>query len=102
MGICPGTLNFQRLSAIKAILTGILDDQAKYHIQSAALMDRIERRLFTISTVLLIVSLLVFVTPWRNIELLVIVALAAMAVAIFGIRVTGDFEGQAERSEGAA
>ena len=46
MGICPGTLNFQRLSAIKAILTGILDDQAKYHIQSAALMNRIERRAF--------------------------------------------------------
>jgi len=46
MGICPGTLNFQRLSAIKAMLTGILDDQAKYHIQSAALMNRIERRAF--------------------------------------------------------
>ena len=39
--------------------------------------------------------------PGKNIQLLSIVGLAAMGIAIFGIRLTGDFEGQAERSEGA-
>jgi len=102
MGVYSGILNPQELLAIKATIAAILNDQAQYHKQNARLMNRIEARLFTISAALFIASLLLFVTPGKNIQLLSIVGLAAIGVAIFGIRLTGDFEGQAERSEGAA
>jgi hypothetical protein len=38
----------------------------------------------------------------KDIELFAIVGLAALTAAIYGIRITGDFEGRAERSEQAA
>ena len=101
MGVSPSSLNLQKLSAIKTALAGVLDDQAQYHLTSAALMNRIEKRLFVISTVLIVIVLLL-ATVWKDIELLAIVGLAALTAAIYGIRITGDFEGRAERSERTA
>jgi hypothetical protein len=101
MGVCPGSLNLQRLSAIKTTLAGLLDNQAHYHVTSAALMNTIDKRLFVISTALAVI-VLVLVTAWKDIELFAIVGLAALTAAIYGIRITGDFEGRAERSERAA
>ena len=101
MGVCPGSLNLQRLSALKAALTGLLDKQARYHRASAALMNAIDKRLF-VTTVAMAVIVFLLVTLWKDIELFAIVGLAALTAAIYGIRVTGDFEGRSERSERAA
>jgi hypothetical protein len=64
-------------------------------------MNALDRRLFMISTALAVIGL-VLIPFWKDIELFAIVGLAALTAAIYGIRVTGDFEGRAERSERAA
>jgi hypothetical protein len=101
MGVCPGSLDLQRLSAIRTALIGLIDKQAHYHAASAALMNAIDRRLFIISTTLAVIVILLTIA-WKDIELFAIVGLAALTAAIYGIRATGDFEGRAERSEHAA
>jgi hypothetical protein len=101
LGVCPGALNLQRLSAIKTALADLLGRQANYHAASAALMKAIDQRLFVISTALSVI-VLVLATAWKDIELFAIVGLAALTAAIYGIRITGDFEGRAERSERTA
>jgi hypothetical protein len=98
MGVCSGSLNIERLSAIKTALKGMLDTQAEYHAASAELMNALDRRLFMVSTALAIIVLML-ISFWKDIELFAVVALAAFTAAIYGIRVTGDFEGRAERSE---
>ena len=101
MGVCAGSLNLERLWAIKTALAELLEKQAQYHGTSAALMNAIDRRLFVISTALTVIVLLL-VVAWKDIELFAIVGLAALTAAIYGIRFTGDFEGRAEHSERAA
>jgi hypothetical protein len=102
MGICTGCLDLQRLSAIKADLSGFVGGQAQYHSTSAALMKRVDQRLVFISTALVVIVALLSYFFGESFGVFGVLLLAVVPAAIYGIRVTGDFEGRAERSERTA
>lgn len=111
-----GTLDEKGLSAARATLLGLLDAQCEYHRAAAFEMAKLERRLehfglalfgataLTALSVLLLIVLsslsIVHVTETEPTWVTVLaVGLPALATATYGIRVIGDFEGIARRSE---
>jgi hypothetical protein len=107
----------------RAATIGILQDQCEYHESNARRMKRLESRLewiglfFFLATVLVAVDHLFFHsamlkcfvhhvlhgTGWdaHDIGIALGAILPALATATYGIRVIGDFEGSARRSERA-
>jgi hypothetical protein len=111
-GMRAGTLDVSALNASRATLDAVLRHQCDYHRSSAGRMSNMERRLEWVGVILFVFTLItaglfvaaiyagVTLTP-RVAYLVTAVAagLPALATATYGIRVIGDFEGSARRSE---
>lgn len=109
-----GSLDEAGLSAARCAILALLVDQCEYHRTTASEMAKLERRLehfglalfgatAALSVLLLIVlwsASILHLTehepPWVTV---LAVALPVLATATYGIRVIGDFEGIARRSE---
>jgi glycosyltransferase involved in cell wall biosynthesis len=106
-----GVLDEQGLSAARAALIALLDDQCDYHRSAAMVAAKLEHRLerfglilfgATMLTAALFLCLrpLIALTDTEAVSVTVLSAgLPALATATYGIRVIGDFEGIARRSE---
>jgi hypothetical protein len=105
------SLDQKNLSAARATLLGVLDNQCTYHGANSALMEKLESRLETFGLVLfgaaaLTAAIFLASVPFADVtdmEAIVITVLAsglpALATASYGIRVIGDFDGSVRRSE---
>jgi glycosyltransferase involved in cell wall biosynthesis len=106
-----GALDENGLSAARAVLLALLADQCGYHHTSAVRMRKLERRLEKFGLLLFgatVLTAMIFLLVARLAEVpeagaFLITALAAglptLATASYGIRIIGDFEGIARRSE---
>ena len=112
IGLSSATLATERLSDIKAMLTDGIKDQCAYHARNAAVMNTVEHRaerlgeVFFVLTFLVVAAYLVFTMlglklpdPWSHTVTALSAGLPAMGSATYGIRLIGDFEGVAERSQ---
>jgi hypothetical protein len=111
-GMRAGALEVSALEACRATLIAVLLAQCDYHKSSADRMGSMERRLEWVGVILFVLTLVtaglflaailagVLVTPWVAYLVTALAAgLPALATATYGIRVIGDFEGVARRSE---
>jgi len=110
-GLRSNVLDGDGLSAARTVLLALLADQRTYHHAAAARMGKLERRLEQFGLVLFAATALtavIFLVTVHFVEvsetgafLVAVLAagLPALATAGYGIRVTGDFEGIARRSE---
>jgi hypothetical protein len=111
-GMRAGTLDVSALNAARATLNAVLRHQCDYHKSSASRMSNMERRLEWVGLMLFVLTLItaglflaaiyagISVTPWVAYLVTALAAgLPALATATYGIRVIGDFEGVARRSE---
>jgi hypothetical protein len=111
-GMRAGVLDVRALEASRATLSAVLLAQCDYHKSSADRMGSMERRLEWVGVILFVLTLVtaglflaallagVLVTPWVAYLVTALAAgLPALATATYGIRVIGDFEGVARRSE---
>jgi hypothetical protein len=115
-----GVLDVQGLTNSQFVIDGLLKEQCNFHEKNRYLMHNAERRLEQVGLALFIATLcaagfyFLFVLAKSTFEIIVasdtheivkhlIVAitagLPALATAIYGIRMIGDFEGIARRSE---
>jgi hypothetical protein len=106
-----GLLDEQGLSAARACLLALLDGQCDYHRNAAMIAAKLERRLerfglilfgATVLAAALFLTLrpLVALTDVEAVAVTVLTAgLPALATAAYGIRIIGDFDGVARRSE---
>lgn len=104
-------LDSDGLAAARVVLLAVLADQCNYHHATAARMGKLERRLegfglilfgATVLTAIIFLVVAHFVDVPNTAAFLVTVlaaGLPALATASYGIRVIGDFEGIARRSE---
>lgn len=112
LGLSAGALNEARLEEIRQTLISIVDSQGAYHTHVAALMRGVEHRIkrlgqglfgFTIifAAVKIVTALSGFDLPvnWQYVLTGLTAALPALGAATFGVRLIGDFEGVAQRSE---
>jgi hypothetical protein len=111
-GMRVGALDEPGLRAARATLAAVLLDQCGYNLRAAGRMAKLERRLEKLGSLLFLLTLAaaglflaalymkVPVGPWTTYLVTAIAAgLPALATATYGIRVIGDFEGVARRSE---
>jgi hypothetical protein len=113
-GLRSGSLDEHGLLATRKVLLGLLDHQCSYHHTTAARMEKLEHRLerfglilfgaaaLTAATFLLVVGTVSWAGRSEMFGFLVTVlaaSLPALGTASYGIRVIGDFEGIAKRSE---
>ena len=111
-GLVIGTLDTARREQIMRLLIAIVDSQSGYHNRIAKLMHGVEHRIKRIGQVLfaltilfgainLVTALSGFHLPynWSYVLIGLTAALPALGAATFGIRLIGDFEGVAQRSE---
>jgi hypothetical protein len=111
----------RRVESARTATVNILRDQCKYHDSNAHRMKRLEHRLEGIGLVLLVLTGLVALDhfasdgaylhdllhkyfhhwPAHEVGIALSAILPALATATYGIRVIGDFEGIARRSERA-
>ena len=99
-------------TARDAVVRGELDGQIRYHKSNAARMERIEHSLklfgegsFVVTSLFCVIELAAPYVPflesaaWEAPVSALSVILPAIGASAFGIRVQGDFEGSAGRSE---
>lgn len=112
-GMRAAMLDGAGLQQTRATLRGVLVDQCKYHHTTAERMQEIDKRLeltgfilFVLTVGVLIAFLVTFLiihidlSTQKSFAVSAIAAgLPALGTAIFGIRVIGDFDGIARRSE---
>ncbi len=111
LGLWSGSLDRERLEAVRHALMTLVDDQNTYHAGVAAFMERVERRILRIGEVLFVLTLVIgaidllmaFVEldlgfNWRYPLIGLTAALPALGAATLGVRLIGDFEGAAHRS----
>jgi hypothetical protein len=111
-GMRPAILDGDGLRQSRDTLKGVLSDQCEYHLRTAQRMKKMENRLEGVGLLLFAVTLVVliafFLTVVCHVSLPMRVSFAvtgiaaglpALATATFGIRVIGDFDGIARRSE---
>jgi hypothetical protein len=111
-GMRRATLDAAGLQQACATLRGVLSDQCNYHRTTAVRMAKMEKRLeragfslFVLTLLALIAFLIavfahVHVSTWTSFSVTAVAAgLPALGTAMFGIRVIGDFDGIARRSE---
>ena len=111
-GLRRVTFDGAALRAAGHTLLAVLNDQRGYHAQTAQRMSKLECRLEGAGVALFVftfVAVAAFlgahwggwtVTPWETYLVTAIAAgLPALATALYGIRVIGDFDGFARRSQ---
>lgn len=111
-GMRAAILDAAGLEQSRDTLSGVLSDQCNYHRTTADRMAKMERRLEAVGVVLFVITLLalsvfsiavlahVEVSPRVSYSVTAIAAgLPALGTALFGIRVIGDFDGIARRSD---
>src|SRR5262249_14790214 len=114
-GMRGDTLDPATLRATRAVVTAVLHDQCKYHASNSRRMKRAEHRLEWIGLVLFVATLLVAFDHLANDPILkcllrgsprteafatfLSAIMPAFATASYGIRLIGDFEGVAKRSD---
>jgi len=111
LGLWSGSLDQDRLVAVRQALSTLADGQRDYHTQIATLMGNIERRMLRIGQALFGLTMLIGAVnlvlaiigvelpfAWHYVLVGFTAAFPALGSAIFGIRLIGDFEGAAERS----
>lgn len=111
-GMRPAILDAAGLQQSRDTLRGVLSDQCGYHQTTAVRMAKMEKRLEQVGAVLFILTLMTLfaflvavlshvpMRPWISFSVTGIAAgLPALGTALFGIRVIGDFDGIARRSE---
>lgn len=112
LGLAAGTLSQERLDEIKTLLSSVIGDQCAYHLRTSESLCKADHRieklgegLFVITLVVVVAAGVALVAGWHPSEfwLYAITAatagLPALGAAGYGIRLIGDFEGVAERSE---
>jgi hypothetical protein len=104
-------LDETELSAARTVLLALLADQCAYHHTTAVRMGKLERRLERFGLLLFFLTALtavIFLLASHLVEVneraaffvtVLAASLPALATATYGIRVIGDFEGIARRSE---
>lgn len=114
-GLRPGALDAAGLEEARQLLVALLADQRSYHLGTAARMKTLERRLESFGLALFIMTAAVALDHATGGHVLHAMlphdvdagvvgtalgaALPALAVASYGIRMIGDIEGIARRSE---
>jgi len=111
-GMRPAALDGAGLRQARATLRSLLADQCSYHRSTEKRMEKMERRLELIGTVLFILTLLAltvfFFSVLLDVPLRARISFAvtgiaagfpALGTATFGIRIIGDFDGIARRSK---
>jgi hypothetical protein len=111
LGPHNGTLDADCLAAIARTLQGMLDEQRAYHAGNARHMHRVEHRVERIGEVLFGLTLAIALayvvgavthmpTPagWSHWVIALTAGLPALAAAMYGIRLIGDFSGGERRS----
>ena len=119
----PYTFDRSGIDGVRAAITGILEHQCDYHVRNADRMKRLERRVEYAGRVLFLATVLVALDhlffhgmclkyllehvlrahDWdeHHVGVALSAFFPALATASYGIRVIGDFEGYARRSERA-
>ena len=111
LGLWSGSLDEDRLVAVRQALSALADGQRDYHTRVAALMGNVEHRMLRIGQVLFGLTMLIGAVnlvlaiigvelpfAWHYVLVGFTAAFPALGSAIFGIRLIGDFEGAGERS----
>jgi hypothetical protein len=111
VGLTSGTLDAAGLAGIRTRLIALVEAQRHYHAANSAHMDRVARRLNTLSLMMFLLSaaasaanvavaLTGFVLPTLLASTLVyaMAVLPVLGSALLGIRLIGDFEARAMRS----
>jgi len=111
-GLVAGAIDVERREEILRSLAAIVDSQSAYHKHVAELMHGVERRVnrigqglfaltFLFGAVNLATALGAYHLPfhWSFVLTGLAASLPALGAATFGIRLIGDFEGVAKRSE---
>jgi hypothetical protein len=112
LGLASGALTKERLAAIKELLSRLIADQCGYHLANSAGLSKAEHRIerlgeiaFFITGVVVLAAGTALLLDWHPTKgwLYAITAatagLPALGAAGYGIRLIGDFEGVAQRSE---
>jgi hypothetical protein len=112
LGLAAGTLDDARLDEVRRTLLSVVESQRAYHAHNAGLMRGVERRveylgyaliglavLFAAVNGAIALSGLDVPANWAYLLVGLTAALPALGAATFGIRLIGDFEGIAHRSE---
>jgi hypothetical protein len=110
-GMRRGRLNLDGMSAARKAMLGVLRQQHEYHRDNAHKMKRRERWLERIGQIFFAATLLIAVVHgwgadyfphihhYSKILIVLSAVLPTFATAFYGIRIIGDFEGIAKRSE---
>lgn len=115
LGLAAGVLDTDRLATVRDTIAGIVDHQCQYHEATAERMHKVEHRVERIGMALFLLTLGVAVlyllsaaaglpSPawWTYTVTALTAGLPALAAATYGIRLIGDFEGTAKRSQRTA
>lgn len=112
LGIVPGKLDTTHCRLLRDCILRTIDQQTAYHRHTAAVMRKLETRMEGVGMALFTLALLFGAVGaatatfdiriglnWDFAITGLAAALPALGAAMFGIRLIGDFEGVAERSE---
>jgi hypothetical protein len=112
LGLASAALAPERLAAVKELLKTLVEGQCAYHGANTATMGKVERRLESLGEVAFFATFLVAAAylaltyfdikpsdDWSITVTALTAGLPALGAASYGVRLIGDFEGIAARSE---
>jgi hypothetical protein len=112
LGLASGGLTDDRRAAIKELLSRLIDDQCGYHLANSARLSKAEHRIERLGEIAFVITGVVVIMAgvalgwgwhpaagWLFAITAVTAGLPALGAAGYGIRLIGDSEGVAQRSE---